>query len=92
MDSGGDTLGLTNLIPAAIRKITPRIATTDDPAGKSKCVEKYVPKKLPSTLTPMAMAMSLPFLRVRLIFCTVGLNSNRYYYYCYYGLQLVSEV
>ena len=33
-------VGLSNLTTAAARNIKPRIATTDDPAGKLKCVEK----------------------------------------------------
>ena len=36
---------------ANIPKMSPRIATTDDPAGKSKCIEKKSPKKLPKTPT-----------------------------------------
>lgn|GEM_PF-3387221 len=38
----------------AIRNIAPNIATTDEPAGKSKCVEKNNPKKLPRTLISIA--------------------------------------
>jgi hypothetical protein len=35
-------------------KITPRVATIDDPAGKSRCNEILSPIKLPAKLTIIA--------------------------------------
>jgi hypothetical protein len=54
-------------------KILPRLATIDDPAGKSKWKETFKPIKLPKKLTTVAIMTTPLFERASIIAQTEGI-------------------